>query len=330
MGRSEREFTNLLLVEQPNGDFAQTMARQLFLDAYQLELWEGLSGSTDQTLAGIAAKALKEARYHFRHSSTWVIRLGDGTEESHRRADEAVAALWRFTGELFVGDDTDAAMAVGWNRGGPGDAPAGLGRQDRGSARRSPAGTADRRIAADRWPSGLPHRAPRQAGRRDAVAGQQHAGGRVVSTTIGTDDLTEIRSVIASVTDPEIPVLTIDDLGILRDVSIEEGRVVATITPTYSGAPAMDAIREGDCRVAPRAGGDGAHRSHPGVDDRLDERRGQAQARVRHRPLHRPSTRAPRCRAAGARTVSFFGSTACKALLVCSSCGEPFDLFKEL
>ena len=65
----------------------------------------------------------------------------------------------------------------------------------------------------------------------------------MVSTTIGTDDLTEIRSVIASVTDPEIPVLTIDDLGILRDVSIEEGRVV-TITPTYSGCPAMDAIRE--------------------------------------------------------------------------------------
>ena len=112
MGRSEREFTNLLLVEQPNGDFAHTMTRQVLLDAYQLELWEALSGSVDETLAGIAAKALKEARYHVRHSSTWMIRLGDGTEESRRRMEEALAILWRFTGELFDGDDTDSDMVA--------------------------------------------------------------------------------------------------------------------------------------------------------------------------------------------------------------------------
>jgi ring-1,2-phenylacetyl-CoA epoxidase subunit PaaC len=103
MFRSEREYTNLLLVEQPNGDFAHTMARALFFDAYQLQLWADLSSSPDRTLAGIAARARKESAYHFRHSSSWMVRLGDGTDESHRRAQEAVNALWRFTGEMFEG-----------------------------------------------------------------------------------------------------------------------------------------------------------------------------------------------------------------------------------
>lgn len=108
--RSEREFTNVLLVEQPNGDFAHTMARQLFFDVYQLLLWEALSESTDHTLGGIAAKALKEARYHVRHSSAWVIRLGDGTEESHQRMQAAVDAQWRYTQELFTPDAVDVAV----------------------------------------------------------------------------------------------------------------------------------------------------------------------------------------------------------------------------
>jgi ring-1,2-phenylacetyl-CoA epoxidase subunit PaaC len=103
MRRAEREFLNLLLVEQPNGDFAHTMVRALFFDAYQVELWEGLAGSDDEAMAGIAGRAAKEAAYHLRHSSAWVIRLGDGTEESHRRTQTAVDALWRFTGELFEG-----------------------------------------------------------------------------------------------------------------------------------------------------------------------------------------------------------------------------------
>ena len=101
MQRPEREFLNVLLVEQPNGDFANTMVRGLFFDAYQVELWADLSGSEDTTLAGIAGRALKEARYHLLHSSAWVIRLGDGTDESHSRTQTAVDVLWRYTAELF-------------------------------------------------------------------------------------------------------------------------------------------------------------------------------------------------------------------------------------
>ncbi len=109
--RSEREYTNLLLVEQPNEDFAHIMTRQFFFDAYQLSLWEALSKSTDATLAGIAAKAAKEAAYHLRHSSAWMIRMGDGTAESHTRAQAAIDALWRFSAEMFEGDELDAAVA---------------------------------------------------------------------------------------------------------------------------------------------------------------------------------------------------------------------------
>ena len=88
------------------------IARQFLFDAYQLELWEALSGSSDERLAGIAAKALKEARYHLRHTARWVVRLGDGTNQSHRRMQDAVGAMWRFTGELFEADDLDRQMAA--------------------------------------------------------------------------------------------------------------------------------------------------------------------------------------------------------------------------
>jgi ring-1,2-phenylacetyl-CoA epoxidase subunit PaaC len=114
MFRDEGEYRNLLLVEQPNGDFAQTMVRQLFFDGYQLLLWEDLSESVNPELAGIASRALKEARYHFRHSSAWVIRLGDGTEESAQRAQRAVDSLWQFTGEMFEGET--AGYRPQWER----------------------------------------------------------------------------------------------------------------------------------------------------------------------------------------------------------------------
>jgi ring-1,2-phenylacetyl-CoA epoxidase subunit PaaC len=102
MGRPEREFLNLILVEQPNGDFAHTTVRGLLFDAYQVELWDALAAG-DGPLTGIATRAGKEARYHLRHSSAWVVRLGDGTEESHRRSQRALDLLWRYTDELFEG-----------------------------------------------------------------------------------------------------------------------------------------------------------------------------------------------------------------------------------
>lgn len=110
-GRTEREFVNLIIVEQPNGDFAQTMARQFLFDAYQLGLWDALSRSADRTLAGIAEKAGKESAYHFRHSSAWVVRLGDGTEESSHRMQRGLDLMWRFTAEMFEMDDLDHSMA---------------------------------------------------------------------------------------------------------------------------------------------------------------------------------------------------------------------------
>lgn len=112
MKRPEREFTNLLLVEQPNGDFAQTIVRQLFFDLYQQHLWADLANDEDETVAGIAAKAAKENAYHREFSGNWLVRLGDGTVESHRRAQEAVDALWMFTGEMFQGDA--AIYREGW------------------------------------------------------------------------------------------------------------------------------------------------------------------------------------------------------------------------
>ena len=103
--RTEREFKNCLLAEQPNGDWAQTILRQFFFSAYQFLLYEKLQYSNDEQIAAIAAKALKEVTYHQRWSSEWVIRLGDGTDESHQRMLKAIDELWRYTGEMFLPAD---------------------------------------------------------------------------------------------------------------------------------------------------------------------------------------------------------------------------------
>ncbi len=108
--RDVRQYRNLLLLEQPNGDFARTMTRQFFYAAFADLYWRGMMKSTDTTLAAIAAKSEKESAYHLRHSSEWMVRLGDGTEESHRRAQTAVDDLWAYTGEMFGVDESERAL----------------------------------------------------------------------------------------------------------------------------------------------------------------------------------------------------------------------------
>jgi ring-1,2-phenylacetyl-CoA epoxidase subunit PaaC len=101
--RSEREFTNLQIVEQPNGDFAVSTARLLLFSTYQLALYEALAASADPTLAAIAAKAVKEVAYHRDHATAWVLRLGDGTEVSHARMQAGLERMWPYVDEMFDG-----------------------------------------------------------------------------------------------------------------------------------------------------------------------------------------------------------------------------------
>lgn len=108
--RNEREFYNTLLAEHPNVDFAYVIARQFFTDAFDVHFYEALKTSADETLSALAIRAHKEVLYHLRHSSSWMERLGDGTEESHIRMQNAIDELWRFTGELFEMNEVDAVL----------------------------------------------------------------------------------------------------------------------------------------------------------------------------------------------------------------------------
>lgn len=110
--RRERDYVNCLMVERPNGDFAHTMLRQFWFAAFMHPFWEKAAASSDETLAGIAAKAVKEVAYHVRHCGEWVIRLGDGTPESAARMKAAVAALAPYLDELFESDGIAAAVAA--------------------------------------------------------------------------------------------------------------------------------------------------------------------------------------------------------------------------
>jgi len=110
MLRKEREYVNVLLVEQPNTDFAYTMARQFLFDVYHLLFLRELEKSNDLTLSAIATKSIKEVSYHQRFSSDWIKRLGDGTEESHQKMQEAINGLWTYTDELFHQTEADKAM----------------------------------------------------------------------------------------------------------------------------------------------------------------------------------------------------------------------------
>ncbi len=109
--REQGEYLNPTLAELPNGDFGETIVRQVLIVAFQLELFEGLTNSADEQLSAIAAKAVKETRYHLRYSCDWLVRLGDGTAESRVRVQSALERLWPYTVELFEEDELDREMA---------------------------------------------------------------------------------------------------------------------------------------------------------------------------------------------------------------------------
>ena len=113
--REEGEFRNLLLVEQPNGHFGDTIIRQVLFDIFYLLQLDALQSCSDERLAEIAAKAIKEIRYHLRHGRQWMIRLGDGTDQSHQRVSDSVQHLWMYTGEMFATDALDDAMRKEWD-----------------------------------------------------------------------------------------------------------------------------------------------------------------------------------------------------------------------
>lgn len=108
--RYEKAYSNALLVEQPNGDFGDTIVRQWLFDTFRVLFFNELLASKDEQLAAIAEKSLKETKYHWKHSSEWVIRLGDGTDESHERAQTALNNLWRYADDLFVMNEVDQEL----------------------------------------------------------------------------------------------------------------------------------------------------------------------------------------------------------------------------
>lgn len=108
--RDGQEFQNFLLVEQPNGDFGDAIVRQVLFESFYLLQLDALASCRDDGLAVIAARAAKEIRYHLKHASKWLVRLGDGTAESHRRVADALATQWRYTAELFAGDAVDVCL----------------------------------------------------------------------------------------------------------------------------------------------------------------------------------------------------------------------------
>lgn len=113
--RSEHEYRNVLLVEQPNGHFGDTMMRQLLFETFYVLQLEALARCKNRRIADIAARGVKEIRYHLRHVSQWIVRLGDGTPESHERVEGSLARLWGYAGELFEADEVDRAMQEHFN-----------------------------------------------------------------------------------------------------------------------------------------------------------------------------------------------------------------------
>jgi phenylacetate-CoA oxygenase PaaJ subunit len=233
------EYTNVLLTELPNGDFAHTIFRQFLFDAWHLPFLKELSKSPDVRLSGIAEKAVKEATYHLKWSSEWVLRLGDGTPESHLRMLAAVEELWMYREELLMAADFESELIEA----GVIPAPDVL-RQTWSDTLANVLHEAGLSIPqSDVRQKGGKNRYPyRTFGTfidRIAICATRLAWSGMVASTMNNITKEDVYKLLEWVVDPEIPVLTVFDLGIIRDVNILETGVEVVITPTYSGCPAM-------------------------------------------------------------------------------------------
>jgi len=296
--RTDREYTNCLLVERPNTDFAHTMLKQFYFAAFMHPFWQGIANGTDTTLNGIAAKAEKEIAYHIRHAGEWIIRLGDGTDESATRMQNAVEALHSYTSEL---------------------------------SRNS--------IPSNRWPQWTAHGGLWFSFGRSSVHATRLPGSILV---VDTPDLEHARQIAAAIPDPELPYLTLTDLGILRSVEIDKGTVVARVSPTYSGCPALDVIEQSVLDALLQAGFKARverSMSPPWTTDWITE---DGHRKLKENGIAPPRSAAtdkvtlfakrqlacPACDSTATERVSEFGSTPCKAQYRCMQCLEPFEYFK--
>ena len=293
--RDERDFRNLTLAELPRGDFAVTMLRNFALATFLKLLWTKLERSSDAELAGIAGKALKEARYHQEHAADWVVRLGDGTAESAARMKAALDGLWPYFAEIFESDEIDEQAAGLGPRPALGRPARRLARRVRRRHRRRRPGAAGRAAVPQHRQVGPAQRAPRLHPGRDAAPAARLSRRRVVSLAAVGSRLEQAWAVLDRVLDPEVPVVSVRDLGIVRDVLESDERPDRRRHADLLRLPG-DRGDRGEHRRRARGRGPrpGAGRDAPraGLDHRLDEREGPAPAaRLRHRAA-RPGGRA--------------------------------------
>ncbi len=378
--REERDFHNLLLVELPNGNYADTIVREFYFDAWHSLALDQLTRSSDPRISAIAAKSQKEVTYHLRRSSDLVVRMGDGTAHSRTLVQAAADALWPYTGEMFLRRFRRPRHGLRSRSLRSRRTPGPVARLHRASLprRHHPASIA-RSLDAEGRQAGHPHRAPRLSPRRDAAPPAHPSGRHLVrpsattatamnTTAMNTTAMTETANAppasipqlwdwLAEVPDPEIPVLSVVDLGIIRNVawsSVDPGLCLVTVTPTYSGCPATEVIgrmiRESLAQNGvPRVQLD-IQLSPPWTTDWLTEKAHQS---LRDYGIAPPIGRAvaagdalsaslvvlgqgpessllacPRCASTNTEMISRFGSTPCKSLHRCLDCLEPFDHFK--
>jgi len=311
--RREREYRNVLLVEQPNENFAHVIVRQFLFDVYHKLLLTELRQSKEATIAAIAEKSIKESKYHTRFSSEWMKRLGGGTDKSHALMQDALDHLYPFAGELFLASETEVAMKN-----------EGIG--------------ADVTLLKTEYDN-IVSDVVKQASLEIPASAP-----RVVRGKTGIQDK-KLEALLWTITDPEIPVLSILDMGIVRAVDVESKNVKLKLTPTYSGCPAMDTIAA-DIGIALEEEGYSAQiefvLAPAWTTDWITERgRKKLEEYGIAAPLSESADKSAiygeakivkctNCGSQNTQLISQFGSTACKALFKCNECLEPFDYFKCL